>query len=159
MTLMRLPQKGTFVARRLADAPAATTVAPYTSTIVFLVRKGNPKGIKDWDDLVKPGVSVITPNPKTSGGARWNYLAAWGWASAEIQWRRSQRQGFYHQVYQKCSHARHRRARRHHHFRPTRNRRRVDCLGKRGLLELEGIWHRPIRDCLCLRSAFSPSRR
>ncbi|MEW6199406.1 MAG: sulfate ABC transporter substrate-binding protein [Planctomycetota bacterium] len=54
--------------------------APYTSTIVFLVRKGNPKGIKDWDDLVKPGVAVITPNPKTSGGARWNYLAAWGYA-------------------------------------------------------------------------------
>ena len=54
--------------------------APYTSTIVFLVRKGNPKGIKDWDDLVKPGVSVITPNPKSSGGARWNYLAAWGYA-------------------------------------------------------------------------------
>jgi len=54
--------------------------APYTSTIVFLVRKGNPKGIKDWDDLVKPGISVITPNPKTSGGARWNYLAAWGYA-------------------------------------------------------------------------------
>jgi sulfate/thiosulfate-binding protein len=54
--------------------------APYTSTIVLLVRKGNPKGIKDWDDLAKPGVSVITPNPKTSGGARWNYLAAWGYA-------------------------------------------------------------------------------
>lgn len=54
--------------------------SPYTSTIVFLVRKGNPKGIKDWDDLVKPGVSVITPNPKTSGGARWNYLAAWAHA-------------------------------------------------------------------------------
>ena len=54
--------------------------APYTSTIVFLVRKGNPKGIQDWDDLVKPDVSVITPNPKTSGGARWNYLAAWGYA-------------------------------------------------------------------------------
>ncbi|MBI5095653.1 MAG: sulfate ABC transporter substrate-binding protein [Candidatus Hydrogenedentes bacterium] len=53
---------------------------PYTSTIVFLVRKGNPKGVKDWDDLVKPGVSVITPNPKTSGGARWNYLAAWAYA-------------------------------------------------------------------------------
>lgn len=53
--------------------------APYTSTIVFLVRKGNPKGIKDWDDLAKPGISVITPNPKTSGGARWNYLAAWGY--------------------------------------------------------------------------------
>src|ERR1700710_114982 len=55
--------------------------SPYTSTIVFLVRKGNPKGIKDWDDLIKSGVSVITPNPKTSGGARWNYLAAWGYAA------------------------------------------------------------------------------
>src|SRR5882724_2369656 len=54
--------------------------SPYTSTIVFLVRKGNPKGIKDWDDLVKPGIAVISPNPKTSGGARWNYLAAWGYA-------------------------------------------------------------------------------
>ena len=56
--------------------------SPYTSTIVFLVRKGNPKNIKDWDDLTKDGVSVITPNPKTSGGARWNYLAAWAYASA-----------------------------------------------------------------------------
>jgi sulfate/thiosulfate transport system substrate-binding protein len=54
--------------------------APYTSTIVFLVRKGNPKGIQDWDDLVKPGIKVITPNPKTSGGAQWNYLAAWEYA-------------------------------------------------------------------------------
>ena len=54
--------------------------SPYTSTIVFLVRKGNPKGLKDWGDLIKPGVEVITPNPKTSGGARWNYLAAWAWA-------------------------------------------------------------------------------
>jgi sulfate transport system substrate-binding protein len=61
--------------KRLPDASA-----PYTSTIVFLVRAGNPKGIKDWGDLVKPGVEVITPNPKTSGGARWNYLAAWGYA-------------------------------------------------------------------------------
>jgi sulfate transport system substrate-binding protein len=62
-------------ASRLAD-----NSSPYTSTIVFLVRKGNPKGIKDWSDLVKPGMQVITPNPKTSGGARWNYLAAWGYA-------------------------------------------------------------------------------
>ena len=54
--------------------------APYTSTIVFLVRKGNPKGVKDWDDLVKPDIKVITPNPQTSGGARWNYLAAWGFS-------------------------------------------------------------------------------
>src|SRR2546427_7995315 len=58
--------------------------APYTSTIVFLVRKGNPKGIKDWGDLVKPGVAVVTPNPKTSGSARWNYLGAWG-----FEWRRT----------------------------------------------------------------------
>ncbi|HEV7489975.1 MAG TPA: sulfate ABC transporter substrate-binding protein [Rhodanobacteraceae bacterium] len=58
--------------------------APYTSTIVFLVRKGNPKHIKDWDDLVKPGIGVITPNPKTSGGARWNYLAAWGFAAKKL---------------------------------------------------------------------------
>lgn len=61
--------------KRLPD-----NASPYTSTIVFLVRKGNPKNIRDWDDLVKPDVSVITPNPKTSGGARWNYLAAWGYA-------------------------------------------------------------------------------
>jgi sulfate/thiosulfate-binding protein len=61
--------------KRLAD-----NSSPYTSTIVFLVRKGNPKGLKDWDDLLKPGVEVITPNPKTSGGARWNYLAAWAYA-------------------------------------------------------------------------------
>jgi sulfate/thiosulfate transport system substrate-binding protein len=57
--------------------------SPYTSTIVFLVRAGNPKGIRDWGDLVRPGVAVITPNPKTSGGARWNYLAAWAWARAQ----------------------------------------------------------------------------
>ncbi len=58
--------------------------APYTSTIVLVVRAGNPKGIKDWDDLIKPGVSVITPNPKTSGGARWNYLAAWEFAKRKL---------------------------------------------------------------------------
>lgn len=58
--------------------------APYTSTIVFLVRKGNPKAIKDWDDLVKPGITVVSPNPKTSGGARWNYLAAWAYASEKF---------------------------------------------------------------------------
>jgi sulfate/thiosulfate transport system substrate-binding protein len=57
--------------------------SPYTSTVVFVVRAGNPKGIKDWGDLARPGVAVITPNPKTSGGARWNYLAAWAWARAQ----------------------------------------------------------------------------
>jgi len=58
--------------------------SPYTSTIIFLVRKGNPKGISDWGDLIKDGVQVITPNPKTSGGARWNYLAAWAWANGQF---------------------------------------------------------------------------
>jgi sulfate/thiosulfate-binding protein len=65
------------------SAKLSDNSAPYTSTIVFLVRKGNPKGIRDWSDLVKPGVQVITPNPKTSGGARWNYLAAWHYAKAQ----------------------------------------------------------------------------
>lgn len=59
--------------------------SPYTSTVVFVVRKGNPKGIKDWGDLVRPGLGVVTPNPKTSGGARWNYLAAWGWAQDNLK--------------------------------------------------------------------------
>ena len=78
-----LAQKGRLIPKnwqsRLPD-----NSSPYTSTIVLLVRKGNPKGIKDWDDLVKPGVSVITPNPKTSGGARWNYLAAWEFAKRKF---------------------------------------------------------------------------
>ena len=75
--------------RKLLPADWATRLprnsAPYTSTIVFLVRKGNPKAIRDWGDLVKPGIAVITPNPKTSGGARWNYLAAWTWASRQYK--------------------------------------------------------------------------
>jgi sulfate/thiosulfate transport system substrate-binding protein len=73
--------------------------SPYTSTIVFLVRKGNPKGIKDWDDLVKPGVAVITPNPKTSGGARWNYLAAWGYALKKNGGDQAKAQEFVRQLY------------------------------------------------------------
>jgi sulfate/thiosulfate transport system substrate-binding protein len=73
--------------------------APYTSTIVFLVRKGNPKGIKDWGDLVKPGVAVITPNPKTSGGARWNYLAAWAWAKHQPGGNDAKAKDFVHKLY------------------------------------------------------------
>ena len=72
-------EKGNLIAKNW-QSRFPNNSAPYTSTIVFLVRKGNPKNIKDWDDLIKPAVSVITPNPKTSGGARWNYLAAWGYA-------------------------------------------------------------------------------
>jgi sulfate transport system substrate-binding protein len=73
--------------------------SPYTSTIVFLVRKGNPKGIKDWDDLVKPGLSVITPNPKTSGGARWNYLAAWGYALTKFGGKESEARDYVSRLY------------------------------------------------------------
>ena len=72
---------------------------PYTSTIVFLVKKGNPKGIKDWGDLVKPGVDIITPNPKTSGGARWNYLAAWAWAKHQPRGNDAKAQEFVRQIY------------------------------------------------------------
>ena len=72
-------QKGGLISKNW-QSKLPNNSAPYTSTIVFLVRKGNPKGIKDWEDLARPGISVITPNPKTSGGARWNYLAAWGYA-------------------------------------------------------------------------------
>jgi sulfate/thiosulfate-binding protein len=73
--------------------------APYTSTIVFVVRKGNPKKIKDWDDLVKAGTKVITPNPKTSGGARWNYLAAWGWARRKFNGDESKVQAYIRELY------------------------------------------------------------
>ena len=72
---------------------------PYTSTIVFLVRKGNPQGIKDWGDLVKPGVGIITPNPETSGGARWNYLAAWAWAKHQPAGNDAKAQEFVRKIY------------------------------------------------------------
>ncbi|EEG09085.1 sulfate ABC transporter substrate-binding protein [Pseudogulbenkiania ferrooxidans] len=74
--------------------------SPYTSTIVFLVRKGNPKGIHDWNDLIKPGVDVVTPNPKTSGGARWNYLAAWGYALKQPGGNDAKARDFVKKVYQ-----------------------------------------------------------
>src|SRR5580658_2320654 len=73
--------------------------SPYTSTIIFLVRKGNPKHIRDWDDLVRPGVAVISPNPKTSGGARWNYLAAWGYALKKSGGQESQARDFVTRLY------------------------------------------------------------
>lgn len=73
--------------------------APYTSTIVFLVRKGNPKKIRDWSDLVRPGVQVITPNPKTSGGARWNFMAAWGYALKQPGGNEAKAKAFVHELY------------------------------------------------------------
>ena len=106
--------------------------SPYTSTIVFLVRKGNPKGIKDWDDLIKPGVSVITPNPKTSGGARWNYLAAWGYALKKVRLRR-QGKAVRRRHLQERAGARYRRARLDRDLRRARRRRRAAGLGERGV--------------------------
>jgi sulfate/thiosulfate-binding protein len=88
------------IARRSGKIPAdwqkklPLNSAPYTSTIVFLVRTGNPKGIKDWGDLARPGVGVITPNPKTSGGARWNYLAAWAWAERQFKGDKTKVRGY-----------------------------------------------------------------
>ena len=78
----------------------ANNSSPYTSTIVFLVRKGNPKGIKDWDDLTKKGVEVITPNPKTSGGAQWNYLAAWAFADGKYGHDEAKNKDFVKALYQ-----------------------------------------------------------
>ena len=103
--------------------------APYYSTIVFLVRKGNPKNIRDWNDLVRPGVSVITPNPKTSGGARWNYLAAWGYGQRQGG-SDAAAQALRHQAVQQCAGARQRRARRDHHLRRARHRRRAAGVGE-----------------------------
>ena len=127
--------------KRLAD-----NSSPYTSTIVFLVRKGNPKQIKDWDDLVKPGVQIVTPNPKTSGGARWNYLAAWAFAADEEQRRRGQDPGLHGGAVQERVRARHRRARRDHHLRAARHRRRADRLGERGAPRPAGARRRRLRD-------------
>ncbi|MFN5745635.1 MAG: sulfate ABC transporter substrate-binding protein [Methylococcaceae bacterium] len=79
----QLYEKGKLIPEKWQDRLPHNS-APYTSTMVFLVRKGNPLSIKDWDDLAKPGVSVVTPNPKTSGGARWNYLAAWGYGLKKL---------------------------------------------------------------------------
>jgi sulfate/thiosulfate transport system substrate-binding protein len=93
-----LSQKGLIAAdwqKRLPD-----NASPYTSTIVFLVRHGNPKHIKDWDDLIKPGVSIVTPNPKTSGGARWNYLAAWAYAEHKPGGNAQTAKAFVTQLYQ-----------------------------------------------------------
>ncbi len=127
--------------------------APYTSTIVFLVRKGNPKGIKDWDDLVKPGVAVITPNPKTSGGARWNYLAAWGYALKHRRRRRGEGAASSSPALQERAGARHRRARLDDDVRRARHRRRADRLGERGACSRSRSSARTSSRSSCRRSA------
>ncbi len=105
--------------------------APYTSTIVLLVRKGNPKQIKDWNDLVRPGVSVITPNPKTSGGARWNYLAAWGYALKHANGDEAKARDFVGEALSQRAGARLRRTRLDDDLRAARHRRRARGLGER----------------------------
>ncbi len=105
--------------------------SPYTSTIVFLVRKGNPKGIKDWGDLARPGIGVITPNPKTSGGARWNYLAAWAWALKQPAGNEQKAKELVAADFQERAGARFRGARLDHHLRRARPGRRAGHLGER----------------------------
>lgn len=120
--------------------------APYTSTIVFLVRKGNPKQIKDWNDLVKPGVSVITPNPKSSGGARWNYLAAWGYALHHNNGDQAKAQEFVKALYKNVE-VLDSGARCHQHLRRARYRRRADRMGKRSPAGHPRAGQRQVRDC------------
>ena len=134
--------------------------SPYTSTIVFLVRKGNPKKIKDWGDLAQAGVAVITPNPKTSGGARWNYLAAWAWALQAAgrqrgDGRRSSSRKLYKNVPVLDTGARGSTTT----FVAARHRRRADRLGERGVPRRRTSSARTSSRSSCRRSASSPSRR
>ena len=129
--------------------------SPYTSTIVFLVRKGNPKGIKDWDDLIKPGVSVITPNPKTSGGARWNYLAAWGYALKKFG-SADKAKTIRRRPLQERAGARYRRARLDRDLRRARRRRRAAGLGERGVPGPARIRQGQVRDRVA--AAVDPGR-
>lgn len=104
--------------------------SPYTSTIVFLVKKGNPKDIKDWDDLTKKGVGVVTPNPKTSGGARWNYMAAWAYADKKYGGDEAQMKEFIKKLYRNVVVLDSGRKRCNDLFRGERTRRCAGCVGK-----------------------------
>ena len=132
--------------------------APYTSTIVFLVREGNPKGIEDWGDLVSDDVQVITPNPKTSGGARWNYLAAWAWADKQFGGNQDQIRDYMRRALRPRAGARHRRPRLDHDLRPARHRRRAARLGERGVPGARRSSARTSSTSCCRRSRSSPSR-
>ena len=130
--------------------------SPYTSTIVFLVRKGNPKNIKDWDDLAKPGVKVITPNPKTSGGARWNYLAAWGYALKKTR-QRGEGEGVRQERSTQRAGARHRRPRLDRHVRRAQRRRRPDRWENEAFLAINELARTNSRSS-CRRFRSWPSR-
>ena len=120
--------------------------SPYTSTIVLLVRKGNPKGIKDWGDLGKDGVEVVTPNPKTSGGARWNYLAAWGWALKQDGGNEEKAKDLVTRLYKNTKVLDFGSSRLTDNVHGARHRRRADFLGKRGLSRDQGTRSRQVRD-------------
>ena len=107
--------------------------APYTSTIVFLVREGNPKGLEDWGDLIGDGVQVITPNPKTSGGARWNYLAAWAYADKAFDGDETKIKDYIKKLFEHVPVLDTGGARRDHDLRAARHRRRAARLGERGI--------------------------
>ena len=132
--------------RRLAHAPAEQLARPTPRRSSSSSARAIPKGIKDWGDLIKDGVEVITPNPKTSGGARWNYLAAWAWANEQFGGDEAKIKEFVGKLYRACAGARHRRARLDHHLRPARHRRRAARLGERGLPRARRVRRRQVRD-------------
>ena len=133
--------------------------SPYTSTIVFLVRKGNPKAIRDWNDLVRPGVSVITPNPKTSGGARWNYLAAWAYALRQPGGNETKAREFVAQLYRNVPVLDSGARGSTDHIRGTRHRRCVRLLGERGSARGQGARTGEVRDRRRRHFQSWPSRR
>jgi len=133
--------------KRLPD-----NASPYTSTIVFLVRKGNPKGIRDWADLIRPGIQVITPNPKTSGGARWNFLAAWGYALKQPGGNEAKARAYVQALYQ------------HVPVLDTGARGATNTFAQRGVGDVlvawdSRSWARTRSTSSCPRSAFLPSHR
>jgi sulfate/thiosulfate-binding protein len=129
--------------------PEAST--PYTSTIVFVVRKGNPKTIRDWGDQVKPGVSIMTPNPKTSGGARWAYVAAWSYAKEPAGRHRRDGEGLHEGALQPRARVRQRRPRGNAELRSASHRRRPARVGERGLSRADRIRRGRVRHCLSAR--------
>ena len=144
---------------RLAEAAAAQQLRPTRRRSCSWCARATRSSIKDWDDLVKPGVEVITPNPKTSGGARWNYLAAWGYALKQARRQRGKARAIRHQAVQERAGARLGRARLDDDVRGARHRRRAARLGERGVSGGQGIGPGQVRDRRPALSASWPSRR
>ena len=151
--------KNGFVSDDWQKRLSRTTRRPSIRFPSFLVRAGNPKGIKDWDDLVRDDVKVIFPNPKTSGNARYTYLAATAYAKETFDNDESQGEGVRHQALRQRAGVRHRRPRRDHHLRRARDRRRADHLRVRDARHRQGIRRGQVRASSRRRSACSPSSR